>query len=46
MPSPRKKDKAFGLMNNLPQFTGWLLDGTLERLSELPRVGCCTLKEC
>ena len=47
LPSPDDKDKAFGIvMDNLPQFTSRLLDGTAEGLSELPRIGGRALKEC
>lgn len=44
MPSPRENDNAF-MIGKLPQFTSRLLDGAHECLSELPRVGGCTLEK-
>lgn len=42
MPGTRDNDNAF-MIGKLPQFTSRLLDGALEGLSELPRVGGSTL---
>lgn len=40
----RDNDNAF-MIGKLPQFTSRLLDGALEGLSELPRVGGSTLEK-
>lgn len=43
-PVPSQKDNAF-VRGKSPQFTSRLLDGAVEGVSELPRIGSCALEE-